>query len=516
MAESQQLTLILEENGQSRAYRLSADSVTIGRTADNAVRVSDALSSRQHCQVERRGGSYWVQDLKSRNGTKLNGKALTEPTELSPGDRIQVGDSTVHFQEKKSRAKQATARGARQRGPLQDGVRFRLRVVSGAAQTKGAVVSALPFVVGSKESCGLVLEDDDVAAEHVMLVADRGQVHLVDLSGSATTLDGKPVRGRVVLSEGSQIGLGGSATLRVEAPGSKGSSRSSARRSGRVADSARRKGESAREEPRRAPAASARRAQPSAAPDDDDDEVPLEDVEELSSLDDDDGSSIDQVVAREGDVLDDVDLGARLEAAAKEEGAGGGGGGVVGLVLLPLTGLLAAGGLFFASQTLFTQSLTDPQPANNRIRNWSFEEVAKDGKLPGWDLLANQAARSANEAGYGRASLALTAAAPEEPEVRSDKVRVSAGQVYRVRAATAHSEGAAAVLRVDWSRESDPAWSRQTVALVTDFRERGWKDVSGNVVAPPGATHAQLVGAATGNGKVRFDRLYLAEATEPR
>ncbi|MCA8924383.1 MAG: hypothetical protein KDD82_21415, partial [Planctomycetes bacterium] len=41
-------------------------------------------------------------------------------------------------------------------------------------------------------------------------------------------------------------------------------------------------------------------------------------------------------------------------------------------------------------------------------------------------------------------------------------------------------------------------------------------DVSGNVVAPPGATHAQLVGAATGNGKVRFDRLYLAEATEPR
>ena len=63
MAESQQLTLILEENGQSRAYRLSADSVTIGRTADNAVRVSDALSSRQHCQVERGQGTVDGADI---------------------------------------------------------------------------------------------------------------------------------------------------------------------------------------------------------------------------------------------------------------------------------------------------------------------------------------------------------------------------------------------------------------------------------------------------------------------
>ena len=197
----------------SEALPEGTERISLGRALDNTVVIEDAAASREHCALELGEGGWTLKDLKSRNGTKLNGKALTEPTELSPGDRIQVGDSTVHFQEKKSRAKQATARGARQRGPLQDGVRFRLRVVSGAAQTKGAVVSALPFVVGSKESCGLVLEDDDVAAEHVMLVADRGQVHLVDLSGSATTLDGKPVRGRVVLSEGSQIGLGGSATL---------------------------------------------------------------------------------------------------------------------------------------------------------------------------------------------------------------------------------------------------------------------------------------------------------------
>ncbi|MEZ6183856.1 MAG: FHA domain-containing protein [Planctomycetota bacterium] len=499
MAESQ-LTLILEENGQLRAHRIDAPSVTIGRTADNAVRVSDALSSRQHCQVELKGGSYWVQDLKSRNGTKLNGKSLTEPTELKPGDRIQVGDSIVHFQERQGATSKRTS--ARQRGPLAEGTRFRLRVLGGAAEAKAAVVTSLPFVLGSKESCGLVLTEDDVAGEHVMLVGDRGQVHLVDLSGDRTALDGKPVRGRVLLQEGSKLQLGAATTLRVEVPSSKSSSRSSARKRGAAAGSARKKAESAR---RREP-----------EPEDEVDEVPLDEVEELSSLDedDDDGSKMVEVVAREGDVgLDDVDLGARLEAAAQEEG--GKGGGVLGLVLLPLIVLLAAGGLFWVGQSAFEERLADPQPENNRLRNWSFEEVGADGKLPGWDLLAGagQAARDANVAGYGRASLTLRPAAPEEPEVRSEKIRVSAGSVYRVRAATSHTAGAAAVLRVDWSRESDPDWSRQTVAVATDFKDRGWKDVSGLVVAPLGATHAQLAAAASGNGEVRFDRMFMGEAT---
>jgi len=505
VAESQ-LTLILEENGQSRTFRLSDDTVTIGRTANNAIRISDALSSRQHCKVERRGTAFWVEDLKSRNGTKLNGRSLTEATQLEPGDRIQVGESVVHFLQKRASGTSARKKkSARQRGPLQDGVRFRLRVLAGNAGTKAAVVNALPFVVGSKPSCGLVLDEDDVAGEHVMLVGDRGTVHLVDLSGSATTLDGKPVRGRVVLNELSTIKLGDNAAIRVELPG-KGSARSSARRSGRVADSARRaKGESARRAPQ--PASEVEEL----------DEVPVDEVEELSSLDDDDdGSSIVEVVAREADVdLDDVDLGARLEAAAKES-PGGGGGGVAGLVLLPLIVLLAGGGLFFVSQANLTPPLADPQPKSNRVRNWSFEEVEKGGKLPGWELRADpsQASRSANEAGYGRASLALSASPPAEPMVRSEKIRVTQGTVYRVRAAAARSEGAAAVLRVDWSRESDESWSRRTVAVVTDFRERGWKDIGGLVVAPFGATHAQLVGGMTGSGEVRFDRLFFGEAVE--
>lgn len=95
------LRLILEEPGQLRTFDLAGDELTIGRTAENAIKIADAQSSRRHCRLRRAGGGWLLEDLESRNGTRLNGLALTGPTALSPGDRIEVGDSTVHFKEKK-------------------------------------------------------------------------------------------------------------------------------------------------------------------------------------------------------------------------------------------------------------------------------------------------------------------------------------------------------------------------------------------------------------------------------
>ena len=91
------IKLILEEGGDSRTLELDVVELTIGRTADNAIRVSDALSSRKHCRIHKTDEGFVVEDLKSRNGTTLNGKPLVEPKVLAIGDRIAIGLSVVHF-----------------------------------------------------------------------------------------------------------------------------------------------------------------------------------------------------------------------------------------------------------------------------------------------------------------------------------------------------------------------------------------------------------------------------------
>ena len=51
---------------------------------------SDAIS-RQHCAVFLRDDHVAVKDLGSRNGTFLNGEALTQEERLATGDELRVG-----------------------------------------------------------------------------------------------------------------------------------------------------------------------------------------------------------------------------------------------------------------------------------------------------------------------------------------------------------------------------------------------------------------------------------------
>lgn len=79
----------------------SLDTVcTIGRGETNDIILSDELASRRHAVINRQGrDEYWVVDLGSTNGVRLNGKRLTKPTQLRPGDIFRVGGSDFEFEE---------------------------------------------------------------------------------------------------------------------------------------------------------------------------------------------------------------------------------------------------------------------------------------------------------------------------------------------------------------------------------------------------------------------------------
>jgi serine/threonine-protein kinase len=74
--------------------------VSIGFGQKNDIRLSDDFASRAHARVDQRGQAYQIQDLKSRNGTTVNGQKIEPytPVALKPGDEIEVGDTVLVFE----------------------------------------------------------------------------------------------------------------------------------------------------------------------------------------------------------------------------------------------------------------------------------------------------------------------------------------------------------------------------------------------------------------------------------
>lgn len=73
-------------------------STSIGREMGNDVVVtSDRTLSRQHALVQFINGKFYVQDLQSKNGTRLNGAAVSSLQLLKSGDELSVGLTRLIF-----------------------------------------------------------------------------------------------------------------------------------------------------------------------------------------------------------------------------------------------------------------------------------------------------------------------------------------------------------------------------------------------------------------------------------
>lgn len=81
----------------------------LGRSRENAVVLTDASVSREHARLSFHDGAWWVEDLGSKNGTKVNGRRIEKPSRLTPGDTLQLGNFQVVFSASGS---QVTARVA--------------------------------------------------------------------------------------------------------------------------------------------------------------------------------------------------------------------------------------------------------------------------------------------------------------------------------------------------------------------------------------------------------------------
>ena len=76
-----------------------------GRSEDADLVIDDPSASRQHFEVISRFGSQVMRDLRSTNGTMVNGVKVVE-CRLTNGDIITVGSTEIgFFEQKKVRAR---------------------------------------------------------------------------------------------------------------------------------------------------------------------------------------------------------------------------------------------------------------------------------------------------------------------------------------------------------------------------------------------------------------------------
>lgn len=72
--------------------------LSIGRSKDADVQIDDRYASGIHIRLFSREGHHFVEDMRSTNGTTLNGADLDGEAELVDGDTIQIGDTVFRFE----------------------------------------------------------------------------------------------------------------------------------------------------------------------------------------------------------------------------------------------------------------------------------------------------------------------------------------------------------------------------------------------------------------------------------
>ena len=90
-------SLVLVQGGQPiRTWPLATGEISIGRAEQSDIPLADPGVSRNHARVVREGDDFIVEDLRSTNGTEVNGQPIRR-RRLANGDMLKLASSTLQF-----------------------------------------------------------------------------------------------------------------------------------------------------------------------------------------------------------------------------------------------------------------------------------------------------------------------------------------------------------------------------------------------------------------------------------
>jgi pilus assembly protein CpaF len=96
--------IIQEKGGEQRRMVFNKPEVTIGRVQGNDIVLPKGNVSKRHARIVLKDGKFIIVDLKSTNGTYVNGRKITSPLVVKESDKIYIGDFIVGVDESNSQA----------------------------------------------------------------------------------------------------------------------------------------------------------------------------------------------------------------------------------------------------------------------------------------------------------------------------------------------------------------------------------------------------------------------------
>src|SRR5919202_504167 len=91
--------IIQEKGGEQRRMVFNKPEVTIGRVQGNDIVLPKGNVSKRHARIVLKDGKFIIVDLKSTNGTYVNGRKITSPLVIKSTDKIYIGDYTLSIEE---------------------------------------------------------------------------------------------------------------------------------------------------------------------------------------------------------------------------------------------------------------------------------------------------------------------------------------------------------------------------------------------------------------------------------
>ncbi len=203
----------------SQHIELTLETLTIGRKADNTLVIEDPAVSGHHARIVKVQAVFFLEDLKSTNGTTLNGRPITRH-QLRDADVITIGQHRLVFQENTAASTETPAsfvdldrttvlRGT-DRTPDGPTLTAKVQIVAGKTDRQEYPLTKQVNVIGSQDGAVIRLTGW-FAPKSAATIARRGHNYSISPSQGAKSLrvNGTDVVGQQELKDGDQIDVAG-------------------------------------------------------------------------------------------------------------------------------------------------------------------------------------------------------------------------------------------------------------------------------------------------------------------
>jgi pSer/pThr/pTyr-binding forkhead associated (FHA) protein len=212
--------LLVKLHGKgSQHIELTLDTLTIGRKTDNLLVIEDPAVSGHHARIVKIQAVFFLEDLKSTNGTALNGLPITRH-QLRDADVITIGQHRLVFQEHMAPSTAApapfvdldrtTVLRRTDRTPDGPTLTAKVLVIAGKTDRVEYPLTKQVNVIGSQDGTVIRLTGW-FAPKSAATIARRGQSYSISPSRDAKYLlvNGTDVVGQQELKDGDQIEVAG-------------------------------------------------------------------------------------------------------------------------------------------------------------------------------------------------------------------------------------------------------------------------------------------------------------------